>query len=135
MANTSYARGRAREYRAMHLLRQWGWVCSRSAMSHGPVDIFAAKNGEILLIQVKSGSSRLRPPELRLFRGWAQAFDATAELWHFPRRGRLQRHVVYHGNRIHSSGLGEEPRTVPRTYKRPRSREGSRASHAPRPGQ
>lgn len=101
----------------MRLLRQWGWVCSRSAMSHGPVDIFAAKDGNILLIQVKSGSSRLRSPELSLFMDWGRAFDATAELWYFPPRGPLHRRVVY--NPKHSPSVGSEGkrRRVPRTYK------------------
>jgi len=50
MVSTPYFRGRNREYRAMGTLKIKGWRCSRSAMSHGPVDIFAGKDGKTLLI-------------------------------------------------------------------------------------
>ncbi len=75
----------------MHLLRNEGWVCSRSAMSHGPVDVFAAKKGRVLLIQVKSGSARAKKTELQMLRSWAEAFDAQAEVWSFKKRGRLEK--------------------------------------------
>ncbi len=78
----------------MQLLRQKGWVCSRSAMSHGPVDVFAAKNGNVLLIQVKIGSARIKKFELDLLKKWAEAFDARAEVWSFRKRGKLEKKVV-----------------------------------------
>ncbi|MHB1869113.1 MAG: PDDEXK family nuclease [Nitrososphaerales archaeon] len=78
----------------MHKLRNDGWVCSRSAMSHGPVDVFAAKAGKILLIQVKSGSSRMKKLELETFKIWADQFNASAEIWYYKKRGKLQRHSV-----------------------------------------
>ena len=78
----------------MHKLRSDGWVCSRSAMSHGPVDVFAAKGGNILLIQVKSGSSRVKKTELQTFKQWAEHFNASAEIWYYKKRGKLQRHNV-----------------------------------------
>ena len=37
----------------MDMLKSQGWVVARSAGSHGPVDVFAAKEGIILLVQVK----------------------------------------------------------------------------------
>jgi Holliday junction resolvase len=91
---TNYTKGRSREYQAMHKLRSDGWVCSRSAMSHGPIDVFAAKDGNILLIQVKSGSSRIKKIELQKFRVWAEHFNASAEIWYYKKRGKLQRHSV-----------------------------------------
>lgn len=91
---TNYTRGRNREYQVMHSLREQGWVCSRSAMSHGPVDVFAAKGGKILLIQVKSGSARIGKAELDVLKRWAEAFDATAEVWSYKSRGILVREVV-----------------------------------------
>ena len=74
----------------MQLLRAGGYVCSRSAMSHGPVDIFAAKAGRILLIQVKSGSARVKKHELKLLKKWAAAFDAEAQVWSFKKRGETR---------------------------------------------
>lgn len=91
---TNYTRGRSREYQVMHYLRENGWVCSRSAMSHGPVDVFAAKKGNILLIQVKSGSARIKKLELDIFRRWAEEFNAGAEVWSYKTRGRLEKKVV-----------------------------------------
>lgn len=91
---TNYTRGRSREYKTMQILREKGWFCSRSAMSHGPVDVFAAKGGRILLIQVKSGSAVAKKIELDLLKKWAIAFDAMAEVWSFKRRGKLEKLVI-----------------------------------------
>jgi len=91
---TNYSRGRTREYATMKTLRDEGWVVSRSAMSHGPVDVFAAKNGVVRLIQVKSGSSRMKKGEVEILRGWGDHFDAIAEIWYYKKRGKLQKHVV-----------------------------------------
>ena len=63
-------------------------------MSHGPVDVFAAKSGEILLIQVKSGSARVKREEIELLRVWAEAFAAEAQVWHFKKRKKLQKTTV-----------------------------------------
>ncbi|MFH0847997.1 MAG: hypothetical protein V1857_00660 [archaeon] len=86
MVSTPYYRGRSREYQVMRRLRSEGWLCSRSAASHGPVDIFAAKEGEVVLIQVKSGKGRLSPAERETLRSWAQAYQARAEVWFFKKR-------------------------------------------------
>ena len=59
MVNRQYNRGRAKEYRVMELLREEGWIAGRSAGSHSPVDIFAAKEGRVLLVQVKNGQARV----------------------------------------------------------------------------
>lgn len=63
-------------------------------MSHGPVDVFAAKFGKILLIQVKSGSSKMKPGEVRILKLWAEHFNASAEVWYYKKRGELQKHSV-----------------------------------------
>lgn len=86
----------------MHILRSSGWVCSRSAMSHGPVDVFAARSGNILLIQVKSGSARVKKDELGLLKIWAEEFNATAEIWYFRKRRKVRKVSVYEGKHIHS---------------------------------
>jgi len=98
---TNYYRGRAKEYKVMNILRSEGWVCSRSAMSHGPIDVFAAKDGEILVIQVKSGKGRIGRAERIVFVQWAQAFGAMGELWQFKGRKGLERRV-FHMNGNHS---------------------------------
>lgn len=104
---TNYARGRNREYQVMHFLREQGWVCSRSAMSHGPVDVFAAKGGKILLIQVKSGSARIKKPEISTLRRWADAFGATAEVWSYKSKGILEREVIRNEKSVEfTSALG-----------------------------
>jgi len=91
---TQYARGRAKEYRCMELLKREGWIVGRSAASHSPVDIFAAKDGRVMLIQVKSGKARVKSDELRELVKWALAFNADAEVWHFKGRGNLQKRRV-----------------------------------------
>lgn len=75
----------------MRMLRSRGWVCTRSAMSHGPVDIVAARSGRVLLVQVKTGSSRVRRQELGLLKKWAAEFNATAEVWSFRMRGKIRK--------------------------------------------
>jgi Holliday junction resolvase len=92
---TQYARGRAKEYRCMELLRRDGWIVGRSAASHSPVDIYAAREGKVLLVQVKSGKARISAEELRELVKWAQAFNADAEVWHFKGRGDLQKRRVF----------------------------------------
>jgi Holliday junction resolvase len=94
LATTYYTRGRAYEYKALQILRRDGWVCSRSAASHGPVDIFAGKNGRILLIQIKSGRAKVSKADREIFAKWAEAFNADAEIWHFKKRKSLEREVV-----------------------------------------
>ena len=94
MPNHAYNRGRAREYKVMDLLRNEGWVVGRSAASHSPVDIFAAKGGRVLLVQVKSGQARVKKEELMELVKWAEAFDADAEVWHFKGRGNLEKRRV-----------------------------------------
>jgi Holliday junction resolvase len=95
MVSTAYTRGRSREYRVLHTLRKEGWLCSRSAASHGPVDIFAGKEGQTLLIQVKSGKGRMSPLEMKILRTWAEAYKGRAELWHFHKRKGLRKILVH----------------------------------------
>jgi Holliday junction resolvase len=94
VVNQQYNRGRAKEYRVMELLREEGWVAGRSAGSHSPVDIFAAKGGKVLLVQVKNGQARVKAEELMELVKWAEAFDADAEVWHFKGRGNLVKRRV-----------------------------------------
>ena len=95
IVNRFYERGRAKEYRVMEMLKKDGWVVGRSAGSHSPVDIFAAKDGRVLLVQVKAGTARVAAEELRELVKWAEAFNADAEVWHFKGKGNLKKRRVF----------------------------------------
>ncbi len=95
MVNRLYRKGRSKEYKAMSMLRDDGWMVSRSAASHGAVDIFAAKDGRILFVQVKSGKARVKKEELEELSRWGRQANGDAEVWHFRRRGTLEKSRVY----------------------------------------
>lgn len=91
MPNPNYNRGRSKEYKAMEMLKAEGWVVARSAGSHSPVDVFAAREGATLLLQVKNGKARVKAEEAKELVKWAEAFNADAEIWHFKGRGHLEK--------------------------------------------
>jgi Holliday junction resolvase len=94
-----YGKGREREYRAMTILKSEGWLVSRSAASHGAVDVFAAKGGRVLLIQVKSGRARVTKEELLELVQWGKNSDGDAEVWHFKDGGKVVKRRVYASKR------------------------------------
>jgi len=81
----------------LRILREDGWLCSRSAASHGPVDVFAGRRGERLIIQVKSGKAKVSLKDREVLKAWAQAYGARAEVWHFKKGGRVEKELVYDG--------------------------------------
>ena len=95
MGSTPYTRGRRREYQVLSLLKAEGWFCSRSAASHGPVDIFAGRDGRVLMVQVKSGLGRATETERRTLKLWGEAFRATVEIWKFRKGKPLEKETVY----------------------------------------
>jgi Holliday junction resolvase len=95
MVRTGYQRGRANEYRAMEQLRKDGWVVLRSAGSHSPLDLFAARNGERLLVQVKSGEGHMSDEQTKELIRWAKEFDGSAEVWHYMGREGVEKKVVH----------------------------------------
>ncbi|MGD0690383.1 MAG: hypothetical protein ABSA50_11545 [Candidatus Bathyarchaeia archaeon] len=95
MVSTPYTRGRSREYQVLRLLRAEGWFCSRSAASHGPVDIFAGRGGRILMVQVKSGQGRATESERKTLKLWGEAFRGTVEIWKFRKGKALEKETVY----------------------------------------
>jgi Holliday junction resolvase len=97
---TRYERGRAKEYRVMAILRKDGWYVSRSAGSHGAVDVLAAREGRILLIQVKSGSARIKKEELEELVRWGRSFNGDAQVWHFKRRGVVEKRTVHRARKV-----------------------------------
>jgi len=94
LVSTPYTRGRSLEYRTLQMLRSEGWFCSRSAASHGPVDIFAGRGGATLIIQVKGGRGRVSEAEKEVLREWAKAYRSRAEIWRFRKR-KLEKELVY----------------------------------------
>ena len=92
---TRYQKGRAREYRVMAILKSEGWLVSRSAASHGAVDVFAAKDGKMLLVQVKSGRARVKKEEIQELVQWGKNSSGDAEVWHFKNGGKLEKRRVY----------------------------------------
>lgn len=95
MVSTPYTRGRSREYQVLRKLREEGWFCSRSAASHGPVDIFAGRGGKMLMVQVKSGQGRATEVERRILKLWGEAFHGKVEIWRFRKGKPLERETVY----------------------------------------
>ncbi len=112
MVSTPYYRGRNREYQVLRKLRDEGWLCSRSAASHGPVDVFAAKGGNVLLIQVKSGKGRLTQEDKGILRVWAQAYHGRAEAWFFNKRSK-KRLLIYDGTKPSKEADNESEISLP----------------------
>jgi Holliday junction resolvase len=83
----------------MYSLRKEGWMASRSAASHGAVDVFAAKDGKILLIQVKSGRARATKEELEELVQWGKHSNADAEVWYYKGRGKVVKRRVHAAKR------------------------------------
>lgn len=97
--NKNYVKGRAREYLAMVALKEEGWLVSRSAASHGAVDVFAAKEGRVLLVQVKSGRARATREELGELVRWGKSSNGDAEVWYYKGRGKVVKRRVYASKR------------------------------------
>jgi len=77
-------------------------LVSRSAASHGAVDVFAAKGGKLLLVQVKSGRARVKKAELENLVSWGRNSNGDAEVWHFRDGGDVERRRVYAARRVAS---------------------------------
>ncbi len=99
MPNRNYVSGRSREYKAMNALKKNGWMVSRSAASHGAVDVFAAKGGKVLLVQVKSGRAQASKEELEELVKWGESSNGDAEVWYYKGRGKVVRRRVHAAKR------------------------------------
>ena len=73
---------------------------SRSAASHGAVDVFAVKGGRVLLVQVKSGRARASREELEELVRWGESSNGDAEVWYYRGRGKVVK------RRVHASKRG-----------------------------
>lgn len=83
----------------MNALKEDGWMVSRSAASHGAVDVFAAKEGRVLLVQVKSGRARATKEELEELVKWGKSSNGDAEVWYYKGRGKVVRRRVFAAKR------------------------------------
>ena len=83
----------------MSALKKEGWMVSRSAASHGAVDVFAAKDGRVLLVQVKSGRARATKEELEELVKWGKTSNGDAEVWYYKGRGDVVRRRVHAARR------------------------------------
>lgn len=84
----NYRAGRAREYQAMHMLRDIGFAVSRNAGSHGLWDVMAINENIVRLIQVKKGSAKQTPEEREAFRVLPVPENCTKEVWSWSKRGK-----------------------------------------------
>ena len=83
----------------MNSLRKDGWLVARSAASHGAVDVFAAKDGRLLLVQVKSGKARATKEELEELLSWGKNANGDAEVWYYKGRKKVVRRRVFAAKR------------------------------------
>lgn len=81
----NYKKGRALEYECKKVLEGMGYFCIRSAGSHSPADIVAAKRGQILLVQVQKQSHLPREKERSLKVACKQA--GAIGIFAYKRRG------------------------------------------------
>ncbi|MFN3621476.1 MAG: hypothetical protein ACK4TI_01155, partial [Nitrososphaerales archaeon] len=72
---SSYERGRSAEYRVKDTLEDLGYLVIRSAASHTPIDLLAAKKGERLAVQVKVRGTLMKEERGELLK-WAKEFGA-----------------------------------------------------------
>lgn len=99
MPNRNYVSGRGAEYKTMRALKEDGWMVARSAASHGAVDVFAAKEGRTLLVQVKKGKATATKEELEELARWGKSANGDAEVWFYKGKGRLVRRRVFAAKR------------------------------------
>ena len=76
---SAYVRGRSAEYWVKGLLEAQGYLVIRSAASHTPIDLLAAKDGVRLAVQVKVKRGFTKEERSELIR-WAKQFDAKPML-------------------------------------------------------
>jgi len=72
---SAYVRGRSAEYWVKGLLEAQGYLVIRSAASHTPIDLLAAKDGVRLAVQVKVKSGFTKEEKAELLK-WAEQFGA-----------------------------------------------------------
>ena len=59
------------------------------------MDIFAGRNGKVLMVQVKSGTGRASQEEKETLKLWGAAFHGRVEIWRYRKRKDLEKEVVF----------------------------------------
>ena len=82
------AKGSRAERRAMRLLSNAGYRCTRSSASLGAFDVIAVNSVSVRFIQVKAGDRcQVRPLEREAIEMFAVPPNCSREIWKFyPRR-------------------------------------------------
>lgn len=62
MPNRKYEKGARHERELVNKYREAGGISARSAGSHSPIDVWAIKDGELHLIQVKGDKQNVSIP-------------------------------------------------------------------------
>jgi Holliday junction resolvase len=99
---TQYARGVYREKKTADRLRKDGYSVIESRGSHGPADLWAAKPGQLLLIQVKTGDATISGKWLNDLYLLARTAGGIAILADWPGRGKLRMRQVTGWHRPYS---------------------------------
>jgi Holliday junction resolvase len=87
---TAYRRGTYREKRTADALRDDGYHVVESRGSHGAADLWAAKLGQLLLVQVKTGTARLEDGWWNELHQSAVQCGGLAIVADWPKRGTLR---------------------------------------------
>lgn len=91
-----YRRGRIAEKKVANLLKEDGYTnIRRSAGSRGPADLYARKGENKYYMQVKTGSARASPYEIKRLRAMARNRGGTAVVVHY---GAGKKKHKYYGN-------------------------------------
>jgi Holliday junction resolvase len=85
-----YARGNYAERRTADTLRGDGYAVWQSRGSKGPADLIAVKVGEILLVQVKSGTTPIGGSQWNALYQLARQIGAVPVVADWPKRGKLR---------------------------------------------
>jgi Holliday junction resolvase len=81
-------KGTRAEHRAIRLLEQTGYTCTRAGGSLGLFDVVAIGPRDVRLVQVKSGGAYLSGVEREAILALRVAPNVSRECWRFPARCR-----------------------------------------------
>jgi Holliday junction resolvase len=82
------AKGARGERRAMRLLEQLGYVCTKAGGSLGLFDVVAIGPHDVKVIQVKCGGQYLSGVEREQIQALTVPANVSRECWRFPDRCR-----------------------------------------------
>jgi Holliday junction resolvase len=82
------AKGARAERRALRILEDAGYCCTKAGGSLGLFDVIAIGPLDVRLVQVKSGGEYLSGVEREAIRALAVPVSCSRECWRFPDRCR-----------------------------------------------